>query len=241
VTEGLEGAGVPAGRIDSAMVLGASGLLLVAGLLGGWLAPLAQHAADRRTAWERSGGVPAWTQRGWTWIRSDGVLARVSIEGDRVRVTRAFEFGPRGPVDVPVERAAARPGGIPAAAAVRLLATPPALLTLPELLEAAKVRDEYGHPAAPVRAEAALRVVLIGLTLPATVTGLACRRMRRAGRRWAFVAGFVFVAMLGLQASHVWATRGELPVWMVVVLPLAAGSLVAVLAWRWAGSYSHSQ
>jgi len=67
---------------------------------------------------------------------------------------------------------------------------------------------------------------------PASLVGLACRRVRRASRRWSLVAAFVLAAMLGLQASHVWATRGELPVSVVVLVPLALGSLVAAAAWR---------
>jgi uncharacterized membrane protein YhaH (DUF805 family) len=120
---------------------------------------------------------------------------------------------------------------LPSASEARLLAAPPAFLTYPELLEASAIRAAFGHQPAPVDAELALRAAIAALALPAAGTGLACRRIRGAGRRWSLVALLALAAMLGLQASHVWATRGELPVAMVVAVPLVLASAVAVLAW----------
>jgi predicted short-subunit dehydrogenase-like oxidoreductase (DUF2520 family) len=115
---------------------------------------------------------------------------------------------------------------------VAVLSLPPAFLTLPELFGASTARERFGHLAAPVHAEISLRAGIVLLLAPASLVGLACRRVRRASRRWSLVAAFVLAAMLGLQASHVWATRGELPVLVVVLVPLALGSLVAAAAWR---------
>ena len=76
-----------------------------------------------------------------------------------------------------------------------------------------------------------MRVAVAALAFPAAAVGLACRRIRRRGRRWSLVALLALASLLGLQASHVWATRGELPVAAVVAVPLAAGLAVAALAW----------
>jgi hypothetical protein len=244
VVEGLGGAGVPARRIDLGLGLAAMLVALAAALLGGWLAPLAQRAAspDPSAAWARSGGAPEWVREGWTWVRADGRLVRIAVAGDTVRATGTIEFGAGGAV-----RKAFGPGGggagvLPTADEARLLAAPPAFLTFPELVEASGVRAAFGHLSAPVNAELALRGAIAALALPAAGTGLACRRIRRARRRWSLVALLALAAMLGLQASHVWATRGELPVAMVVAVPLGLASMVALLAWGLAGRpYSQRQ
>jgi hypothetical protein len=233
VEEGLGGAGVPGRRIDAGLAVATVFLGAAAALLGGWLAPLAQRSAapDPAAAWARSGGAPEWAAAGWTWVRTPEGVARVQIDGSRVRVTRALAWGPRGPVELPAP--AALPSRVlPSVDDVAVLSLPPAFLTLPELFGASTARERFGHLAAPVYAEISLRAGIVLLLAPASLVGLACRRVRRASRRWSLVAAFVLAAMLGLQASHVWATRGELPVLVVVLVPLLLGSLVAAAAWR---------
>ncbi|NMC33979.1 MAG: hypothetical protein GYA36_16175 [Veillonellaceae bacterium] len=55
--------------------------------------------------------------------------------------------------------------------------------------------------------------------------------MRRPARRWAFAAALAGAGMLGTQAAHVFATRGELGAGWVAALPLALAGGVAALAW----------
>ncbi|MBI5488063.1 MAG: hypothetical protein HY905_12085 [Deltaproteobacteria bacterium] len=232
VAEGLAGAGVRGRRIDAALAGACVVVALAAAALGGWLAPWAQResAADPSTAWARSGGVPEWTAAGWTWVRTGGRLVRIEVAPDGVRAARALEFGPGGPRETPLGGSSAGLA-IPTAAELGLLAAPPAFLTFPDLLEAAAVRERFGHLAAPVLSELALRAAVAVLAFPAAAVGLACRRIRLRGRRWWLVALLALASLLGLQASHVWATRGELPIAAVVAVPLAAALAVAALAW----------
>jgi len=235
VAEGLGGAGVPAGRIDRA-VWGAVAVALAATIgLGGWLAPWAQRelATRREEAWARSGGAPDWTPGNGVWVRAEKRWLRVEASGGEVRAVRGVEFGSAGPRLLRGEEIAA--AALPSAEALALLATPPAFQTVPELLAAGAVRSRHGHPPAPVRSELALRGAIAALLVPAGATGLACRRMRRPARRWAFAAALAGAGMLGAQAAHVFATRGELGAGWVAALPPALAGGVAVLAWVFRG------
>jgi lipopolysaccharide export LptBFGC system permease protein LptF len=235
VREGLGGAGVAERAIDRPIALAVLPVLLAVLGLGGWIAPAAQRAAavDAEAAWARSGGAPEWAARGWTWIRSGETLVRVEIDGGAVRAARVVRLDRDGPLAFePPEAAGAL--RLPTAAEVRLLATPPAWLTAPELARAAEARRSWGHVTGPVDAELALRLAVLLLLAPATAAALACRRIRSGARRWSLAAALVFLSLLGLQASNVWAARGELPVAAVVAVPLAAATVVAVVAW-WLG------
>ncbi|MBN1769765.1 MAG: hypothetical protein JXB32_00780 [Deltaproteobacteria bacterium] len=235
VAEGLGGAGVPERRVDLAILWALVVALAATAGLGGWVAPWVQQelTAQREEAWARSGGTPDWTRSGRVWIRSDGRLLRVEASGDEVRVTRGLEPGPGGPRELRGAELAA--GEAPSAATLALLSTPPALQTVPDLLAAGAVRSHHGHLPAPVHSELALRGTVVALLVPAGATGLACRRMRRAARRWAFAAALAAAGLLGVQATHVFATRGELGAGWVAMLPLALAGAVAALAWRWRG------
>jgi hypothetical protein len=235
VAEGLGGAGVPERRVDLAVLWALVAALAATACLGGWVAPWVQRelAARREEAWARSGGAPDWMQGGRVWIRSGQRLLRVEAQGGEVRVSRALELGPLGPREL---RGAVLAGEErPSAETLALLSTPPAFQTVPELLAAGSVRSRYGHLPAPVRSELALRGTIVALLVPAGATGLACRRMRRSGRRWAFAAALAVAGLFGVQVAHVFATRGELGVAWVPVLPLALAGGVAALAWRLRG------
>ncbi|MBI5500533.1 MAG: hypothetical protein HY907_09830, partial [Deltaproteobacteria bacterium] len=185
---------------------------------------------DPAAAWARSGGAPEWAAAGGPGVRRGGWLVRSVVGEGGVRAARVLEFGPGGPREAVLGESGAGLA-VPTAAELGLLAVPPAFLTLPDLLEAAAVRERFGHLAAPVRSEVAMRVAVAALAFPAAAVGLACRRIRRRGRRWSLVALLALASLLGLQASHVWATRGELPIVAVVAVPLAAGFAVSALAW----------
>lgn len=235
VTEGLGGAGVPAGRIDRA-VWGAVAVTLAATIaVGGWFAPWAQRqlASRPEEAWARSGGAPDWTPASGVWVRAGRRWLRVEARGDEVRAVRGVEFGRTGPRPLRAEEIAAAEA--PSAEALALLATPPAFQTVPQLLAAGAARSRHGHSPAPVHSELALRGAIAALVIPAGATGLACRRMRRPARRWAFAATLAGVGMLGAQVAHVFATRGELGAGWVAALPLALAGGVAILAWVFRG------
>lgn len=235
VAEGLGGAGVPERRVDLAVLWAVVVALAATMCLGGWVAPWVQRelTARRDEAWARSGGTPDWMRGGRVWIRSGRRLLRVEVQGDEVRVTRTLELGSGGPRELD----GALPAGEarPSAGTLALLSTPPAFQTVPELLAAGAVRSRHGHLPAPVHSELALRATVVALLVPAGATGLACRRMRRPARRWAFAAALAVAGLFGVQVAHVFATRGELGVGWVPVLPLALAGGVAALAWAGRG------
>lgn len=235
VVEGLCGAGVPERRIDVAMWGAMAVALVVTTGLGGWVAPWVQRelTTRREEAWARSGGAPDWTAGGGVWVRSGDRLVCVEASGDETRGTRGLEFDAAGPRALRAEQVDGVE--VPSAEALALLATPPAFQTLPELFSAGEVRARHAHPPAPVRSELALRGAIVFLLLPAGATGLACRRMRRAGRRWGFAAALAGAGLLGVQAAHVFATRGELEAAWVAALPPALAAGVAALAWAFRG------
>ncbi len=224
VSEGLGGAGVRPAGIDRGMYLGAVAAAAFAVLLGGWIAPAAQRlgAPEAPQAWARSGGAPSWTGRDWIWIRRGDALARIESHGGDAQVTRTIPLTGR-----PADLVAA-----PTAAELDLLAAPPAWLSLPDLLDAGAVRRSLGHLRAPVDAETALRAAIVALLLPWTFAAAAFRRIPRPARRWAWTAALVVTSLAGLQASAVWAARGEIPVPFVAAASLALASTVAALARR---------
>lgn len=235
VAEGLAGAGVPAHHVDLAVSGAVLAALVGAAVLGGWVAPWTQRelATRREEAWARSGGAPDALQGGRVWVRAGPRLLRLDVRDGAAQVTRGLEWTAGGPRELTVAELARVER--PSAELLALLWTPPAFQTLPELLAAGTVRARHGHLPAPVESELALRATIVALVVPAGATGLACRRMRRPARRWTFTAALAAAGLLGVQLAHVFATRGELGVAWVPVLPLALAGGVAVLAWSWRG------
>ncbi len=113
------------------------------------------------------------------------------------------------------------------------IAAPPEL-SGPALIEAARLAEAAGADAAPLWAEAALRIALALACLVCLALGAVtgARWGRGLGTTAALVSAWGLVTWLLLALTWTFAAAGQVPAWTVVVVPISVtGSLALGLLW----------